>query len=77
MYQAGYQPYDDNIATLLLALVIAFGVYIALGIYWLRRREEWRKWIIDLLLLSVMGSPMTIFWVAGHYKAIFGVVLQV
>ena len=76
MYQAGFHVYDDNLNILLLAFVLALGVCIALGIYGWRRRKEWRKGILDFLMLSIAGSPITVLWVAGHYKAVFGIALQ-
>jgi hypothetical protein len=73
---AGNLPYDDNYGCLMLSLIASLlGCILIILCYYFKARQALLKngFIVFLFLLS--SSPISIIYIAFHYKEIFGVAL--
>jgi len=77
MYDAKDLPYDDNIGSIFLAMMISLICTLALVILFFKKREIFLKNIIAIIVFTITSSPISIFHVAVNYEFVFGSALAV
>lgn len=63
--------YDMNYALLFLASIASMIFYTGLCIYWLIKKDQWKRWLLSALLYTITSSPFIIIPFCLNFGSFF------